>query len=233
MREAKKWDYFLVSSEFESLFIQKQYTLSAEQILVVGQPRNDLLCDGTQKKGTSSTKLILYAPTFRDTTITTLFPFADKDLLELDRFLGEIDTKIMVRLHINEEKVYTASGEYDNLQNIFFAGSDKHPSVNEILHWFDGMITDYSSICLDYLLLNRPIAYIPYDFELYEKERGFSFDYYKHLAGKPLSSQAELKVFLELKEDTFAEKRTELKNLFHHYQDGRAAERLYNVINNL
>ena len=233
MEEVKKWDYFLVSSEMESSFIQKQYTLNPEQILVTGQPRNDALASEPKDERIGSAKLFLYAPTFRDTSVTTLFPFADKDIHKLDDFLGEINAKIMVRIHINEEKVYTKSGEYIDLKNIFFAGSDVHPSVNDILPRFDGLITDYSSICLDFLLLNRPIAYIPYDFQSYEKVRGFSFDYYKHLAGPALNSQKELVGFLELKEDTFAAKRTELKNIFHAYQDGKASERLYNVINAL
>jgi CDP-glycerol glycerophosphotransferase (TagB/SpsB family) len=233
IKEAKKWDYFLVSSEFESLFIQQQYSLKPEQILVTGQPRNDALASEQKPTKNDGSKLFLYAPTFRDTNVTTLLPFADKDIHKLDDFLGDINTKIMIRLHINEEKVYVESGEYENLKNIFFAGFEKHPSVNDILPWFDGLITDYSSICLDYLLLNRPIGYIPYDYDAYDKERGFSFDYYEHLAGPALNSQKELEIFLKLKEDTFAAKRSELKNLFHTYQDGKASERLYNVINAL
>lgn len=230
-KEASEWDSFVVSSAFEAEFIKKQYSLTDDQIVIAGQSRNDILCTENSKSPTS--KMVLYAPTFRDSTVTELFPFADKNLPALDDFLSEKGMKIMIRLHINEEKTYRHSKEYANLKNIFFAGSDVHPSVNDILHWFDGLITDYSSIALDYLLLNRPIAYIPYDYDSYLEERGFSFDFHEHRAGPCIESQEDLKLFLDQKEDTFANRRTELKNLFHQYDDGKTSERLYNFITTL
>lgn len=231
MKEASEWDYFVVSSSFEADFIKEQFSLTDEQIVILGQARNDILC--TENPKPSGPKLVLYAPTFRDTTVTELFPFADKNLPALDGFLGSKGMKIMIRLHINEEKTYRHSKEYTQLKNIFFAGSDVHPSVNDILHWFDGLITDYSSIALDYLLLDRPIAYMAYDYDSYLKERGFSFDFHEHRAGPNISTQKELQLFLEQKEDTFATRRSELKNLFHQYQDGKTSEKLFNFIQTL
>jgi len=80
------WDYFLVSSEFESKFIRQQFDLKKKQMLVFGQPRNDVLIS-TIKNDSSPQKLILYAPTFRESTSLLLFPFEDKQLLELDQYL--------------------------------------------------------------------------------------------------------------------------------------------------
>ena len=231
IKESSQWDYFVVSSSFEADFIKQQYALTNEQVVVLGQARNDILCAKNAKP--AEAKIVLYAPTFRDSTITELFPFADKDLPALDNFLGSKGMKIMIRLHINEEKTYRHSKEYMQLENIFFAGSAVHPSVNDILHWFDSLITDYSSIALDYLLLDKPIAYLAYDYESYLAERGFSFDFHAHRAGPNISTQKDLQLFLNQKEDTFATRRSELKNLFHQYQNGKSSERLFNFIQTL
>ena len=46
----------------------------------------------------------------------------------------------------------------------------------QFLHYTDGLITDYSSIAIDYLLLNKPIAFTLDDYENYSGTRGFVFD---------------------------------------------------------
>lgn len=233
LRETRKWDYFVVSSEFEQEYIKNQLLLKDSQMLNFGHPRNDILIKKPKLEKQNETKLVLYAPTFRDTNITKLFPFKDVELQSLDDFLNENDIKIMIRLHINEELKYKEDRKYQNLKNIYFEGSDKIPSINDFLHNVDMLISDYSSITLDYLLLNKPIAYIPYDYEKYNEERGFSFDYFKYLAGPTISSQKDLKAFLLMSNDNYAEKKKTLKNLFHNHQDGRSTERLFNFIYNL
>ena len=233
IKEIKSWDYFSVSSDFEAEFMKENYSLADHQIIVTGQPRNDILFKYNTSKKANDTKLILYAPTFRDKSITRLFPFDDIDYKALDDFLGKNNMKIMIRLHINEERIYKKSDEFQQLKNIFFAGSDIYPDVNAILPKIDALITDYSSIALDYLILDRPIAYIPYDYDIYNKERGFSFDYHKYRAGPVISSQKDLINFLKFETDDYKLQRDKLKKLFHKFRDGRASERLYNLINNL
>ena len=227
------WDYFLVSSDFESQFIKKQFGLDQDQILVFGQPRNDTIIQNLSKSNDSDKQLALYAPTFRDNSLVELFPFKDVNLIKLDEFLEEKNLQIMIRLHINDELKYKSKFKYINLKNIFFTGSDKISSINDFLHNVNFLITDYSSISIDFLLLDRPIAYIPYDFDNYEKERGFSFDFLKHTAGPILDSQESLKSFLLNEEYDYSSKRRELKDLFHENQDGKSSEKLYQFIKQL
>jgi CDP-glycerol glycerophosphotransferase (TagB/SpsB family) len=233
LKETRKWNYFVVSSPFEADFIKHQYSLTDNQILIFGQPRNDILINDKKQLIEGKDKIILYAPTFRETSITNLFPFLDRNLRKLDAFLKRNNMKIMIRLHINEEKKYRDSSQYKNLTNISFSGSAEHPSVNDLLPIVDAVITDYSSIALDFLLVNRPIAYIPYDYEKYKEERGFSFDYFKYLPGEVLCTQSELEEFLKMKEDKYLDKRLVLKSFFHKYQDGKSSDRLYKFIINI
>ena len=59
----------------------------------------------------------------------------------------------------------------------------------DIADIFDILITDYSSIYIDYLLLDRPLIFLPYDKEQYLKGRGMNFEYDKgdtwRKAGQP------------------------------------------------
>ena len=151
----------------------------------------------------------------------------------MDQYLEKNNLQIMIRLHINDQKKYKNNSDFIHLKNIFFAGSDQIPTINDFLHQIDFLITDYSSIALDYLLLDRPIAYIPYDYTSYEKERGFSFDYFDHLAGPVLKSQRDLLSFLKKDHKEFKVKRSLLKEQFHQHQNGQSSERLYQFIKTL
>jgi CDP-glycerol glycerophosphotransferase (TagB/SpsB family) len=226
--EIAKWSFFIVSSDFEKSFIKEQYLLKESQIITLGQSRNDILIKNKNKN--AKRKRVLYAPTFRDSTMTKLFPFEDQDLDSLDVFLQRKNIDIIIRLHINEENNYKDLKKYKKLKNIRFEGTDISPSINDVLHTFSFVISDYSSIIIDYLLLNRPVAYIPYDYKEYEKERVFSFDFFKNQAGPSIYSQKELIAFLDSKEDKFFNRRIELANKFHQFQDGKSTKRLYNFI---
>ena len=52
---------------------------------------------------------------------------------------------------------------------------DADVRYTEILNAFDVMISDYSSIVFDYLLLDRPVIYLIPDYEEYRSQRGFVF----------------------------------------------------------
>lgn len=51
----------------------------------------------------------------------------------------------------------------------------KDVRYDEILNSFDVMVSDYSSIVYDYLLLNRPVVYLLPDFEEYKMQKDLYF----------------------------------------------------------
>ena len=73
--------------------------------------------------------------------------------------------------------------------------------VYTFLPFTDLLITDYSSIYFDYLLLNKKVVLFPFDFEDYlTGSRMFYFDYFKFMIGDYAYSFEELLTIL--KEET-------------------------------
>lgn len=91
----------------------------------------------------------------------------------------------------------------------------------EVLAMFDLLITDYSSIYIDYLLLERPILFLPYDREAYLKTRGFNFDYDEVTPGPKPKSYAEFLNSIEgllYNEMNYVENRKKIERKFNKIQ---------------
>ncbi|MCH5315201.1 MAG: CDP-glycerol glycerophosphotransferase family protein [Eubacterium sp.] len=46
----------------------------------------------------------------------------------------------------------------------------------DLLNKADILVSDYSSISVDFLLAHRPVIYLFADFEQYDRERGFVYE---------------------------------------------------------
>ena len=125
-------------------------------------------------------------PTFRDSRETEYFNFSDLDVPKLHQKLKELNACILIKAHINEgnnQAIDFLDGDYVRTVN-----NDDLPYFQEFLSQIDLLVTDYSSIYLDYILVNKPMLFLPYDIELYEKERGFIFDYNENTPGKKVNT---------------------------------------------
>ena len=182
----------------------ESFQISPDKIKVWGQPRNDVLFTKTDKEKVlgsmypdlpSCKKAILYAPTFRDYGVTSLFPFKDYDKMALDAFLEKEDAVIFLRTHISEQG---NAGPYLS-DRVRYLGNEQAEDIMDIADMFDILITDYSSIYIDYLLLDRPLIFLPYDKEQYLKGRGMNFEYDKVTPGaKPDSQQKFIDAIAEI-----------------------------------
>lgn len=108
-------------------------------------------------------------------------------------------------------------------------------TIYHIMNAFDVLVTDYSSVYVDYLLLNRPIIFSCPDIEEYKKDRGFVVeDPSLLMPGKMVQSQASLIESLEQifhGEDIYKEKRKSMLGYFHKYLDSLSSQRLLDEIN--
>ena len=195
-------NYTDVAAESRALIpvMQKSFDIKSSKVKLMGQPRLDVLFDKTPRpfpvdkdRNFSRQKRILYAPTFRKDRPTRIFPFDDFDKTGLNKFLEEKNYVLYIRTHMNEK---ASLREYLSDRVINF-DEECAGDVTEYLSFFDLLITDYSSIFIDYLLLERPVIFLPYDIDIYKKEHGFNFPYEEIACGQKPS---DFKSFLSAAE---------------------------------
>ena len=95
------------------------------------------------------------------------------------------------------------------------------------------MLTDYSSIYHDYLLLNRPIFFIPYDYEWFANQFGFIYDYLGKIPGGNANDANTLITFLKRVfdgNDDFKQERCTLRDEIHTYKDTFSSKRVANAV---
>ena len=195
----ENYTHILTTSTNLVPIMAKSFAIGTEKIHVWGQPRNDVLFQKQDVKKVFERiykelppyeKVILYAPTFRDYGNTRIFPFEDYDHKKLEAFLEKEKILLCIRTHISEK----GSAEAYLSDHIRFLGNEEAEDIAELLNCFDVLVTDYSSIYIDYLLLDRPEIFLPYDKETYLDGRGMNFDYDQVTPGPKPQSQ---EMFLE------------------------------------
>lgn len=212
--------------------MSRSFLVEPERIKVWGQPRNDVLfSSNSEGKGLEEVfsgelpqyeKVVLYAPTFRDHEPTQLFPFQDMDRERLCQWLEEKKIFLCIRLHLYDQTGYQWIQELDRTgSRIRFLNEDRTVDIMEALKEFDLLITDYSSIYMDYLLTGKPVLFLPYDQEAYLKERGMNFPYDQVTPGpKPKTFQEFLNSMEDLlyNHDGYVRQRESVNNFLNEIQ---------------
>ncbi|WP_337287531.1 CDP-glycerol glycerophosphotransferase family protein [Candidatus Methylomirabilis sp.] len=208
-----------------------------KEALLNGQPRNDVFfgadvgsnligCDGaaTEKiraAAIAGKRVILYSPTWRP--YDEIQPAQSLDLDELNNFALRHRLLIVWKAHPKDR---TTVREHEALVVM-----DKDADVYPVMGYADCMITDYSSIYMDYILLDRPIIFFPYDLEHYLWKRGVQHDYNAITPGPKCLTQAQMQQALREividGEDAWRNAREKVRRDFYEYRDGRSCERLF------
>ena len=207
----------------------RSFAVSEDKIKVWGQPRNDGLFQKNDCREILGqlfpdlpeyTKTVLYAPTFRDYGQVQLFPFKDFDQKQLEAFLDEKNMLLFIRTHVAEQG---SAAPYLG-KRIRFLGIEQAEDVTGILNIFDCLITDYSSIYIDYLLTDKPMIFLPYDRQQYLDGRGMNFDYDDVTPGPKPETFNDFLDALSPKEDFWKSERTRVNRLFNEIQHPCAAD---------
>ena len=90
----------------------------------------------------------------------------------------------------------------------------------------DALITDYSSVWLDYEILNKPIFFAMDDYEEYKSSRGLLFEDFINISPYPvIKSYKQFITFLEKYEDIDLNKRLFIDK-YNKYKDNKSCERI-------
>jgi CDP-glycerol glycerophosphotransferase len=235
-RAVGRFDHFLIRSEYDLRTLVEAFELRA-QPLRAGYPRNDALLAPDRAEHAErlrgrldlagpvadGRKVLLYAPTFRDST----GPFEPG--FDLDEFARRFGDRILllVRAHyLNSVQVPRESaGAVRDVST--------YPDVTELMLVADGLLTDYSSVMFDYALLDRPLLFFAPDAESYGRERGTYFDLAQRAPGPFTTDQdslfAAVEEFASARDaaaDAYAEARKRFAHDFGEYDTGTAAEQV-------
>ena len=191
--------------------------MNIEDILIVGQPRNDLMFKKNNSLSRLSinccndTKIILWTPTYRQSIIGDIridgkfsknLPVIKlSELEDLNKFIQSINSFLIIKLHPMDVMNRRVFKNYSNIQIIKNNELERlHIQLYSLLESVDILLTDFSSIYIDYLLLNRPIGFVVDDFSEYSNSRGFVFDNPEdYMPGKKITSFKELQTFLYIR----------------------------------
>ena len=186
-------------------------------------------------------KTVLYAPTwsqdFDDLNKKGLFPSWDKNqeklLEEICQFMEERNLNFIIRLHRYADIWW--SKRFDNLikkfKNVIKMSSASHPDSIPYLFISDILISDYSSIANDFIVLDRPIIFLETDYELFEEYLVPP----SYRAGYIVEDKQEfLAALIDSLDnpDKFSQKRREIARELHFKLDGRATERAVKIVLN-
>lgn len=251
LKESSLIEYAISTSDFISDIQEQCLQIGREKHIVTGYPRNSELVnppETAQEEWKTFTQeldpnhTVLYAPTWRHgRKPTQFFPFEDFDAETLVSVLEEREVQLLLRPHVKDyEKFESLRTELTELSErspyIRQATHNEFADVNSILPFVDILISDYSAIYHDFLLLDRPILFIPYDFEEFKRENGFLYDYYENLPGPEIDSFDEFQNYLQTLlqgKDPHQKERDKLRRKVHQFDDGKANERVIKLVDEL
>lgn len=123
-------------------------------------------------------KIVLYMPTYRDTR-TDFIAASGIDFAKLDDVMREQNALFIFKLHPWTKLSLPDPQSFPNLRVAPRTG-DVYPYLPLV----DVLVTDYSSVYFDFLLLKRPVVLFAFDEERYVSEdRDFILDYETHMPG--------------------------------------------------
>jgi CDP-glycerol glycerophosphotransferase len=196
--DVAKWDYLVTQNRFSTEIFRRAFAFEGE-ILEAGYPRNDVLSapDAPRRRAAiraelgipEGARVVLYAPTWRDTLVDDSGELRFSLALDADallRTLGEGHV-LLLRLHY-----LIASRLADSLGPDVRNVSD-HPDIRDLYLAADVLVTDYSSAMFDFAVTGKPIVLFTYDLDEYRDEtRGFYFDLEAEAPGPLCATSGEV-----------------------------------------
>ena len=220
------------SAETKSIFA-KAFRIDQEKIKITGYPRNDALFRKRplSREHPGQTMINgIYMPTLRGGlgSAPDLFIRYGFNATVVDAFLRKHNICLKLKLHpLNKPP----RGIVADVEHISLLDTE---DVYGILQDFDFLVTDYSSIYLDYLLTDKPIIFAPFDMEDYVKnDREFYYNYEEVTPGPKAKNWHEVLCYIEeavKHPEKYSGERERLRRRFHRYRDANSSERVFGTI---
>ena len=233
--------YMAATSELYVPIRAREYECPESCVKIVGDAMADALLKAP--KGiydfSKYNKVLVWAPTFRnsdfmgykDSNLDTLIPLFDvQDYPELNELLAKYNIKLIVKLH----PIQTApDGTQRHFSHLSVYSHDEFVNSEYDMYTLvansDGLIGDYSTVSMQYLLLDRPEAFVVPDIEDYAGNRGFVFDNPEdYMGGHIIKTKNEFRQFIKdfaEGNDVYHDKRHWVCDQVFKYKDANCCER--------
>lgn len=203
----------------------------ARRFINCGYPRNDVLTADKLTEGQlalvnqaiyqwatqSDARLLVYMPTWRGDS----YAANPLEIERLNAFCQAHNLRMVIKMHpfievhrffdSIEQQAFQWRPDYPNAVVFYPADEDIYP----LLRHTDLLITDYSSVYFDFLLVDKPIVFFVYDKDDYIRQHGdFCLEFEEHTPGIKAYDGAELEqvVLSVLKHDPMEDARHRLCN---------------------
>jgi len=163
-----------------------------------------------------------YVPTWRDSQREFL-PESGVDWARVDDACTSANAVLILKVHpltpIDERR-------FSDLRNVLLV--PKKSDLYPLLPFVDALITDYSSVFFDFLLLDRPVLFFPFDMPEYVADsRELYFEYDSITPGEKAHTADDLYEYLRTGPPPGWEReRARVRRRIWGHTDGRSAERI-------
>lgn len=235
---------FLSASKHFDHIYSEVFSVPESKMMLCGHPRTDILFRNNQKYDLGEyKKLVIWTPTYRkykkyrygvekqlqnDDKLIPIIPVENFE--DINNYLKRIGVKIVIKLHPMQSLDSYRLKELDYF--MLFSDEDfkaRGIDLYKFMTQCDAMITDYSSIYWDFLVLDRPIAFTEDDAEDYATGRGFVMDDpEKYKPGPKLFTLSDFYKFVDdlaAGKDDYVEQRKEMNLYGNPVTDGFSCKR--------
>ena len=234
--------YMIVPSEFYIRLDAEAYGCDESNIFVAGDPMCDELLTAPRNAYDFSRfeKMLLWVPTFRqsdylnysDSNLETLVPlFNEEDYFELNEVLKKYNVHLIVKLHPSQTAPAGTQRHFSHLSVYSHQEFEESEfDMYMLMAQSDGLVGDYSSASMQYLLLDRPLAFVVPDIEDYGKTRGFVFEQPEdYMGGHIVKTKEQFYQFIDdfaNDRDVYREKRHWVCDQIYKYKDANSCQRI-------
>ena len=206
---------------------ENQYGIDRRKQIYMMPPRvkHMIDCQGKMHEltGVSTSQVIFWLPTFRqlvgsnrkDSKDINPVAILTSNAEELNAELKDNNQVLVIKKHPREKQIIKVPKYCENIKILEEEELlSNNITLQELLKDADALLTDYSGIAFEYLLLDRPIGYVISDMDDYF--RGFAVDNpTDYMPGMKISSVKEMKIFFENvknHKDVYSDERKKLIN---------------------
>ena len=237
-------DVLSASSVFTD-FWADEFGCDSNIIKICGHPRTDVMLKpySRDELNIKANKMVIWMPTFRKSSIlgyadvdgfSGVVPVISNDEFgQLNEQLVKLDIHLVIKLHPMQD-VDGVLKEYSNIELLTQDSMvQRQIDLYRLLAAADALVTDYSSVFYDFMLIDKPIGFTEDDIEAYGESRGFAMDNIDEFrAGNKIRNKEDLFEFfkqISAGEDPWREERNRVNCIANEYRDFENSKRALEI----